>query len=97
MRFGWAFITGLLPLVGDFADIGLNYYLFLRKARQADLPGWPVRRMLMNNLVSAGVGFIPVAGDVVPAMFKVNNWTNDQRGGIYQAAWRAQQWGQEGP
>jgi len=73
MRFGWAFIIGLLPLVGDFADIGLNHYLVLRKARQADLPGWLVRRMLMNNLVSAGVGFVPVAGDVVLAIFKANS------------------------
>ena len=73
MRFGWAFIIGLLPLVGDFADVGLNYYLVLRKARQADLPGWLVRRMLMNNLVSAGVGFVPVAGDVVLAMYKANS------------------------
>jgi hypothetical protein len=29
--------------------------------------------MLMNNLVSAGVGFVPVAGDVVLAMFKANS------------------------
>jgi hypothetical protein len=73
MRFGSAFIIGLLPLVGDFADISLNYYLVLRKAWQADLPGWLIRRMLINNLVSAGVGFIPVAGDVVLAMFKANS------------------------
>lgn len=73
MRFGWAFIIGLLPLVGDFADVGLNYYLVLRKARQADLPGWLVRRMLTNNLVSAGVGFVPVVGDVVLAMYKANS------------------------
>jgi hypothetical protein len=39
MRFGSAFIIGLLRLAGDFADIGLNYYLVLRKAWQADLPG----------------------------------------------------------
>jgi hypothetical protein len=32
MRFGWAFMIGLLPLVGDFADISLNYFLVLRKA-----------------------------------------------------------------
>jgi hypothetical protein len=32
MRFGWAFIIGFLPLVGDFADIPLNYFLVLRKA-----------------------------------------------------------------
>jgi hypothetical protein len=33
MRFGWDFIISLLPLAGDFADIGLNYYLVLRKVQ----------------------------------------------------------------
>jgi len=45
----------------------------LRKARQADLPDWLVRRMLLNNLISAGVGFIPIAGDIAIAVFKANS------------------------
>lgn len=29
--------------------------------------------MLLNNLVSAGVGFVPIAGDVFLGMFKANS------------------------
>ncbi|TDL17915.1 hypothetical protein BD410DRAFT_793792 [Rickenella mellea] len=73
MRFGWTFIVGLVPVLGDFADVTLNYYLVVRKARQAELPAWLTRRMLMNNAVSAGVGLIPIAGDVVIATYKANS------------------------
>ena len=37
------------------------------------IPGWLLRKMLMNNAVSAAVGFIPIAGDVVLAAFKANS------------------------
>ncbi|KAJ7584207.1 hypothetical protein C8J56DRAFT_715121, partial [Mycena floridula] len=73
MRFGWTFIIGIIPGAGDVADISLNYFLVVRKARQADLPPWLVRRMLMNNAVSAAVGLVPFAGDVVLAMYKANS------------------------
>ncbi|KAF5379715.1 hypothetical protein D9615_005714 [Tricholomella constricta] len=72
-RFGWTFIIGLIPIVGDAADISMSYFLVVRKARQADLPPWLVRRMLFNNAVSAGVGFIPVAGDLILAIYKTNS------------------------
>ncbi|KAG5644645.1 hypothetical protein DXG03_008027 [Asterophora parasitica] len=72
-RFGWTFIIGLIPVVGDAADITMSYLLVVRKARQADIPPWLLRRMLFNNAVSAGVGFIPVAGDIVVAIFKANS------------------------
>ncbi|KAK7437956.1 hypothetical protein VKT23_018391 [Stygiomarasmius scandens] len=72
-RFGWTFIIGLVPGAGDAADAALNYLLVVRKAKQADLPSWLVKRMLMNNAVSAAVGFIPLAGDVILAAFKANS------------------------
>ncbi|KAH7921712.1 hypothetical protein BV22DRAFT_1038312 [Leucogyrophana mollusca] len=72
-RFGWTFIIGIIPAAGDVADVGLNYFLVVRKARQAELPGWLVRRMLINNAVSALSGLIPVAGDVVLALYKANS------------------------
>lgn len=50
------------------ADIALNYYIVVRKARQAELPPWLVRKMLVNNAVSAGVGLVPLAGDVMLAV-----------------------------
>ncbi|TRM61918.1 hypothetical protein BD626DRAFT_459580 [Schizophyllum amplum] len=73
MRFGWTFIIGIIPMAGDIVDATLNYTLVVRKARKAELPAWLVRRMLMNNAVSAGVGLIPIAGDIVLAAFKANS------------------------
>jgi hypothetical protein len=72
-KFGWTFIIGLIPVVGDFADVGLSYMLVVRKARQAELPPWLVRRMIMNTSISALAGLIPLAGDVVIAVFKANS------------------------
>ncbi|KAH9850356.1 hypothetical protein C2E23DRAFT_782710 [Lenzites betulinus] len=73
LRFGWTFIIGIIPGAGDIADASLNYFLVVRKAKQAEIPGWLLRQMLLNNAVSAGVGFIPIAGDVILAMFKANS------------------------
>ncbi|PBK67708.1 hypothetical protein ARMSODRAFT_914860 [Armillaria solidipes] len=72
-RFGWTFVIGIIPGAGDVANVALNYLLVVRKARQAEIPGWLLRRMLMNNAVSAAVGFVPIAGDVVLAMWKANS------------------------
>jgi hypothetical protein len=73
LRFGWTFIIGIIPGAGDVADVTLNYFLVVRKARQAELPAWLVRRMLLNNAISALSGLVPVAGDVVMAVFKANS------------------------
>lgn len=64
---------GIIPGAGDVADATLNYFLVVRKARQAEIPGWLLQKMLVNNAISAGVGFIPVVGDVVLAAFKANS------------------------
>ncbi|KAK0493921.1 hypothetical protein EDD18DRAFT_1176878 [Armillaria luteobubalina] len=72
-RFGWTFVIGIIPGAGDVANIALNYLLVVRKARQAEIPGWLLRRMLLNNTVSAAVGFVPIVGDVVLAMWKANS------------------------
>lgn len=73
LRFGWTFIIGIIPGAGDVADVTLNYLLVVRKARQAELPAWLVRRMLLNNAISALSGLVPVAGDIVMAVFKANS------------------------
>lgn len=73
LRFGWTFLIGLIPILGDVTDAALNYLLVVRKARQADIPPWLLRRMLLNNAVSTGVGFVPFVGDLVLAMFKANS------------------------
>ncbi|GBE88566.1 hypothetical protein SCP_1303830 [Sparassis crispa] len=73
MRFGWTFVIGIIPGAGDIADATLNYVLVVRQARQADIPNWLLRRMLLNNAVSAAIGFVPVVGDIVLAVFKANS------------------------
>ncbi|KAJ1307991.1 hypothetical protein OPQ81_002064 [Rhizoctonia solani] len=73
VRFGWTFVIGIIPGAGDVADAALNYLLVVRKARQAEIPGWLLRKMLTNNAVSAGVGLIPIVGDVVLAAYKANS------------------------
>ncbi len=45
----------------------------MRKARKAEIPSWLLRRMLLNNAVSAGVGFVPIVGDVILAVYKANS------------------------
>ncbi|KAF8305781.1 hypothetical protein DL93DRAFT_2181668 [Clavulina sp. PMI_390] len=72
-RFGWTAIIGLIPIIGDFADIGVNYLLVVKKAREADLPPWLISKMLTNNAISAGIGLVPLAGDVMLAAFKANS------------------------
>ncbi|RDX57329.1 hypothetical protein OH76DRAFT_1395122 [Lentinus brumalis] len=73
MRFGWTFLIGIIPGAGDAADAALNYLLVVRKAKQAEIPGWLLRQMLLNNAISAVVGFVPFIGDVVLAMYKANS------------------------
>lgn len=74
IRFGWTFLIGLIPGAGDVVDATLNYTLVLRPSKNdLDLPDWLVRKMVVNNVVSAGVGLIPIAGDIVLAMWKANS------------------------
>jgi len=72
-KFGWTAIIGVVPVLGDVSDICLNYFLVVRIARKADLPGWLVGKMLLNNAVSAGVNLVPVAGDIMLAYWKANS------------------------
>ncbi|EJF64979.1 hypothetical protein DICSQDRAFT_100518 [Dichomitus squalens LYAD-421 SS1] len=73
MRFGWTFVIGIIPGAGDAADAALNYLLVVRKAKQAEIPGWLLSKMLVNNAISIGVGVVPIVGDIVLAMFKANS------------------------
>jgi len=73
MHFGWTFLIGLIPIAGDIVDASLNYLLVVKKARKAELPDWLVARMLFNNAVSAGVGLVPIVGDLLLAVYKANS------------------------
>ncbi|KAG6847745.1 hypothetical protein H0H93_006229, partial [Arthromyces matolae] len=72
-RFGWAFFIGLIPILGDGANVFLDYLFVVKKAEKADLPPWLLQRMLMNVAVGACVGFVPGIGDVLVTVYKPNS------------------------
>ncbi len=78
-RFGWTFFLGLIPFAGDLANVLLNYNLVAKPAKRGaertdhPLPDWLWRQMLLNNAVSAGVGFVPLVGDIGMAVWKANS------------------------
>jgi len=73
MKFGWTFIIALIPVVGDITDGILGYTLIIRKAKQAEIPGWLVREMMVNTFISVGCGMVPLVGDVALAAWKGNS------------------------
>lgn len=74
IRFGWTFFIGLIPVIGDLADLLLNEKLVVKKAKVGlDLPDELVRWMHINNLIGAGIGFVPIVGDIIMAMWRPNS------------------------
>jgi hypothetical protein len=72
-RVGWTFFIGLIPVLGDIIDALLNYNLVVKKARkELDLPDFLVAQMMFNNAVSAGVGLVPLVGDLILGVWKVS-------------------------
>lgn len=72
-RFGWTFLIGFIPVIGDTADALLSYYLVIKPARNCNLPPLLVQRMLLNQILATSVGLIPIIGDLIVAIWKVNS------------------------
>lgn len=75
LRFGWTFFIGLVPGLGDITDAILNYTLVVKPVRREldEAPDWLVKQMLFNNAVSAGIGLVPLVGDVALAAWRANS------------------------
>ena len=70
-RVGLEPILGLIPVIGDFSGFVLSGYLIVRAARFG-LPRDLITRMVVNALLEAAIGSIPVVGDVFDFFWKVN-------------------------
>ena len=71
LRFGLDPILGLLPGVGDVAGaLGSGYILYVAWLNGA--PGSMIARMMLNVVVDALVGSIPVLGDLFDAGWQAN-------------------------
>jgi hypothetical protein len=71
VRFGWDAIVGLVPVVGDLATTAASLHL-VHRARTLGADGRLAWRMMVNVLIDALVGFIPIIGTVFDVFFRAN-------------------------
>ncbi|KAK4465753.1 hypothetical protein QBC42DRAFT_260880 [Cladorrhinum samala] len=73
IRFGWSFIIGLIPVIGDFADF-LMALALIKKASKVDggLPKRLYSMMFANIMLDFAIGFIPVLGDFADMFYRAN-------------------------
>ena len=72
-RFGYTFLLGLIPVVGDILDALIIYLLILRNAKKLDLPQKLLNHLYFNNLLAIACGTIPIVGDFILAILKSNS------------------------
>lgn len=71
VRFGLDFILGLVPGAGDILSLGMSGTLVATMARHGASPRL-VARMLVNVVLDAFVGSIPVLGNLFDLFYKAN-------------------------
>ena len=70
-RFGLDGIIGLIPGAGDLSTFAVSAYLVTIMARNG-ASGYVLARMVMNVLIDALFGMIPILGDIFDIAFKAN-------------------------
>ncbi|HYT75545.1 MAG TPA: DUF4112 domain-containing protein [Vicinamibacterales bacterium] len=73
ISFGIDPILGLIPGIGDLASPVLSLFIIWHAARLR-VPRVVLVRMVLNALIDAGVGAIPVLGDAFDFAWKANDW-----------------------
>lgn len=71
IRFGWSSVIGLVPAIGDVADMLLAMIVF-RTCCEADLKSSTKTKMQMNIIIDFLVGLVPFIGDLADAAYKCN-------------------------
>jgi hypothetical protein len=72
-RFGLDPLLGLVPGLGDLASPLLTVFILWQGARMR-VPKIVLARMVLNALIDAGVGAIPVLGDAFDFAWRSNEW-----------------------
>ena len=70
-RIGLDPLIGLVPVAGDTVTVALSLYIVAEGANLG-VPRDVLTRMLLNVAIDAGIGFIPVIGDIFDATWKAN-------------------------
>lgn len=71
IRFGLDGLIGLIPGAGDLSTFAVSGYMVLILARNG-ASGYVLARMVLNILIDAIIGSIPLLGDVFDIAFKAN-------------------------
>jgi hypothetical protein len=71
VRFGWDAIVGLVPVLGDLATVAASLHI-VHRARTLGADGRLASRMMVNVLIDAVLGFIPIIGTVFDVFFRAN-------------------------
>jgi hypothetical protein len=71
VRFGVEALLRLVPGVGDVAASALSLYL-IYEAYKLDVPATLLARMLVNVVLEAAAGTVPVVGDAFDVLFRAN-------------------------
>ncbi|MFN2458406.1 MAG: DUF4112 domain-containing protein [Chitinophagaceae bacterium] len=71
IRFGLDSLIGLIPGAGDLSTFAVSGYMLWIMAKNG-ASGFVLARMVMNVLVDAIVGMVPVLGDIFDVAFKAN-------------------------
>lgn len=71
VRIGLDPILGVLPVAGDTAMAVVGLYIVVESARQG-VSYWTIARMLLNVLVDAAIGSVPVVGDLFDVAFRAH-------------------------
>lgn len=71
IRFGFDFLIGLMPGIGDIASLSISGLLVTVMARKG-ASGMVIIKMLWNILIDAIVGTVPVLGDIFDLAYRAN-------------------------
>jgi hypothetical protein len=70
-RLGFDSLVGLVPGLGDGLGLATSGYILL-EAYRANVGNFVLLRMLLNVLIEAAVGLVPVVGDLFDMVWKSN-------------------------
>ena len=70
-RFGFDFILGLIPTVGDFTTSLVSFYILVAGVRYG-VPKITLLRMALNIAIDYLIGLIPFLGDVLDLFWRSN-------------------------
>jgi hypothetical protein len=70
-RIGFDALIGLVPGLGDLVGAGLSAYIVAAAAKRG-IPTSVLARMVVNVLIEAVVGAVPIFGDLFDAAWKAN-------------------------